>query len=156
MNSGATSKLSAYIADYPQGADRAQALYYLADAAWNEGKPAEAQGYAMQVIQTHPDSEVAEDAMLIKAAAESSLGKTEIAYSTYQQLENRASGSNMLREARIGLMRTAADLGKICRSGRTPPTSFSHHSRQLAGRPQRNQIHARYGQQQPGQLRQGL
>ncbi|WP_289699549.1 tetratricopeptide repeat protein [Duncaniella muris] len=112
VNSGATSKLSAYIAEYPQGADRAQALYYLADAAWNEGKPAEAQGYAMQVIQTHPDSEVAEDAMLIKAAAESSLGKTEIAYSTYQQLESRASGSNMLREARIGLMRTAADLGK--------------------------------------------
>ncbi|WP_222124288.1 tetratricopeptide repeat protein, partial [Bacillus pumilus] len=64
VNSGATSKLSAYIAEYPQGADRAQALYYLADAAWNEGKPAEAQGYAMQVIQTHPDSEVAEDAML--------------------------------------------------------------------------------------------
>lgn len=112
VNSGTTSKLSAYIADYPQGADRAQALYYLADASWNEGKPAEAQGYAMQVLHSHPDSEVAEDAMLIKAAAESSLGKTEIAYSTYQQLEGRASGSNMLREARLGLMRTAADLGK--------------------------------------------
>lgn len=112
VNSGSVSKLNAYITDYPGGADRAQALYYLADAAWNSGNPAEAQGYAVQVLQKHPDAEVAEDAMLIKAAAESSLGKTEIAYSTYEQLESRASGSNMLREARIGLMRTAADLGK--------------------------------------------
>ena len=112
INSGATAKLSAYLKDYPNGADIAQATYYLADAAWNSGKAAEAQGYAMQVLLTHPDSEVAEDAMLIKGAAESSLGKTEIAYSTYKELESRASGSNMLREARLGLMRTAADLGK--------------------------------------------
>lgn len=112
INSGATAKLSSYIKDYPDGADIAQATYYLADAAWNSGKAAEAQGYAVQVLLTHPDSEVAEDAMLIKAAAESSLGKTETAHSTYSELEGRASGSNMLREARLGLMRTAADLGK--------------------------------------------
>lgn len=112
INSGATAKLTAYISDYPNGADRAQALYYLADASWNEGKATEAQAYAIQVLQKHPDAEVAEDAMLIKAAAESTLGKTEIAYSTYKDLEGRASGSNMLREARLGLLRTANDLGK--------------------------------------------
>lgn len=112
INSGATAKLAAYIHDYPEGTDRAQALYYLADASWNEGKSTEAQDYAMQVLQKHPDAEVAEDAMLIKAAAESTLGKTEIAYSTYKELEGRASGSNMLREARLGLLRTANDLGK--------------------------------------------
>ncbi len=112
VNSSSTAKLTAYINDYPTGADRAQALYYLADAAWNSGNTAEAQGYAVQVLTSHPDSEVAEDAMLIKAAAETALGKTEIAYTTYKELEGRASGSNMLREARIGLMRTANDLGK--------------------------------------------
>lgn len=112
MNSSSTAKLTAYINDYPTGADRAQALYYLADAAWNSGNTAEAQGYAVQVLTSHPDSEVAEDAMLIKAAAETALGKTEIAYTTYKELEGRASGSNMLREAHIGLMRTANDLGK--------------------------------------------
>ncbi|MCM1076708.1 MAG: tetratricopeptide repeat protein [Bacteroides sp.] len=112
VNSGATAKLNSYINDYPNGADRAQALYYLADAAWNAGNPNEAQSYAVRVLVNHPDSEVAEEAMLIKAAAESSLGKTEIAYATYEELEGRASGSNMLREARLGLLRTAADLGK--------------------------------------------
>ncbi len=112
INSGATAKLSSYLTDYPQGASQAQALYYLADASWNAGNSAEAQGYATQLLLNHPDAEVAEDAMLIKGAAENALGKTEIAFETYKELEGRASGSNMLREARIGLMRTAADLGK--------------------------------------------
>lgn len=112
VNSGATAKLASYIREYPSGADQAQALYYLADAAWNSGNAEEAQGYAVQLLLNHPDAEAAEDAMLIKGAAESALGKTEIAYDTYHSLESRASGSNMLREARLGLMRTAADLGK--------------------------------------------
>lgn len=112
VNSGATAKLSSYIREYPDGAGQAQALYYLADAAWNSGKAEEAQGYAVQLLLKHPDAEVAEDAMLIKGAAENALGKTEIAFDTYRELEGRASGSNMLREARLGLMRTANDLGK--------------------------------------------
>lgn len=112
IKSESTSKLKQYIAEYPQGAGQAQALYYLADASWNSGNAAEAQGYATQLLLNHPDAEAAEDAMLIKGAAESVLGKTEVAYDTYKELEGKASGSNMLREARIGLMRTAADLGK--------------------------------------------
>ncbi|MDE7144826.1 MAG: tetratricopeptide repeat protein, partial [Duncaniella sp.] len=112
INSGATAKLSSYICEYPNGAGQAQALYYLADAAWNSGNAEEAQDYATQLLMNHPDAEVAEDAMLVKAAAESTLGKTEIAYDTYRELERRASGSNMLREARLGIIRTASDLGK--------------------------------------------
>ena len=85
--------------------------FYLADASWNEGKAAEAQNYAIQVLQKHPDAEVAKDAMLIKAAAESSLGKTEIAYSTQGARRTRLR-LQYAREARLGLMRTANDLGK--------------------------------------------
>ena len=62
------------------------------------------------MITTNPDSEVAEDALLIKAQAESEMGKTEIAYSSFVELESHASGSNMLHDARLGLMRTAMDL----------------------------------------------
>ena len=112
INSGATSALQSYVRDYPDGSSRAQALYYLADAAWNEGNASEAGNYAAQVLLGHPDSEVAEDALLIKAQAESELGKTELAYSSFLELESHASGSNMLREARTGIMRTAMDLGK--------------------------------------------
>lgn len=112
LNNGTTAALESYIKDYPAGAERAQALYYLADAAWSSGKAAEAERYAAQVLLNHPDSEAAEDVLLIKAQAESELGKTEIAYSSFLELESHASGSNMLRDARLGMMRTAMDLGK--------------------------------------------
>ncbi|MCM1163307.1 MAG: tetratricopeptide repeat protein [Muribaculaceae bacterium] len=110
--SGDTSALSTYIATYPAGTSRAQALYYLAESAWNDGDARTAQGYATQVLLGHPDAEVAEDALLIKAKAETEMGKTEIAHSSFLELESKASGSNMLREARLGIMRTAFDMGR--------------------------------------------
>ena len=119
INTGATNGLLGYIKEYPDGASRASALYYLADAAWNEGSVLQAQEYASQVLLNHPDSEVAEDALLIKAQAESELGKTEIAYNTFLELEKHASGSNMLRDARLGMMRTAMDLGKYAEAVNT-------------------------------------
>lgn len=111
-STGATTSLSAYLKDYPSGASRAQALYYLAESAWNSGDARTAQGYAAQLLLGHPDSEAAEDALLIKAKAEAEMGKTEIAHSSFLELESKASGSNMLREARTGILHTASDLGR--------------------------------------------
>ena len=108
---GSTAALKSYIADYPNGQSRASALYYLAEAAWEGGNASEAQNYAAQVLLSHPDSEVAEDALLVKARAESEMGKTEIAYSSFLELESHASGSNMLHDARMGMLQTAMDLG---------------------------------------------
>ncbi len=112
INSGAIAGLTSYVREYPEGASRARALYLLAEDAWNSDRAAEAQGYASQVLLEYPDSEVAEDALLVKGQAEAALGKTEIAYSTFSELESHASGANMLRAARLGLIHTAADLGK--------------------------------------------
>ncbi len=112
INSGDTNGLQSYVKNYSSGASRGRALYLLAEDAWNSDRPAEAQGYASQVLLEYPDSEVAEDALLIKGQAEAALGKTEIAYSTFLELESHASGANMLRDARLGLMHTASDLGK--------------------------------------------
>ncbi|MDE6377676.1 MAG: tetratricopeptide repeat protein, partial [Duncaniella sp.] len=112
LNQGATAALKAYLKDYPKGLNRAGALYYMADAAWNEGHTAEALDYASQVLVAHPDAEVAEDALLIKAQAESETGKTELAYSSFLELESHASGSNMLHDARMGLLRTAMDIAR--------------------------------------------
>lgn len=112
LNNGSTTALKAYLRDYPKGDSRAGALYYMADASWNEGHAAEALQYASQLLAAHPDSEVAEDALLIKAQAESEMGRTEIAYSSFLELESHASGSSMLHDARLGVMRTAMDLGR--------------------------------------------
>lgn len=112
LNTGSDKALTAYLDDYPHGASEAQAHYYLADAALNAGRYSDAIGHASEVTLNFPDSEVAEDAMLIKANAEAAEGKGLIALDTYRTLEKRAAGSRILTDARLGIMRTAADLGR--------------------------------------------
>ncbi len=112
INKGLTDKLEKFLADYPRSPRRAQALYYLAEAAWNEGDAEKALTFSSRVVANHPDAEVVEDAMLIKGNAEAALGKTSSALATFRALELKASGSNKLREARIGIMTNAMALGQ--------------------------------------------
>lgn len=112
FNKGMTEKLEKFLEDYPRSTRRAQALYYLAEAAWNEGDSETALAFASRVVESHPDAEVVEDAMLIKGKAEADLGKLAPALATFRALELKASGSNKLREARMGIMTTAMALGQ--------------------------------------------
>lgn len=111
VNTGGTDALDAYLNDYPHGENEAQALYYLADAALDKN-PRQALELASEVALNHPDAEVADDAMLIKADAEARLGKSEIALETYRKLEQRAAASRLVLDARLGIMRTALALGR--------------------------------------------
>lgn len=112
IGSGATAGLENYLQTYPKGRHEAQALFYMADAARNADNPRKASEYAKRLLDLYPDAEVAEDVLLIKAQAESEMGKTEAAYESFSILEAKSAGSNMLRDARLGVMRTAFDLGK--------------------------------------------
>ncbi|MCM1348085.1 MAG: tetratricopeptide repeat protein [Firmicutes bacterium] len=105
-----TVKLEDYLADYPQGAYRAQALYYLAEAASNNGSGPEAMEYITTILTDYPDADVAEDALLLKGDNELSRGKSEVALNTYRELEKRASGARELNDARMGIMRASLDL----------------------------------------------
>lgn len=112
LNQGSADRIGRYVNDYPRGTYRARGLYYLAEDAWNGGDSRAALDHASQLLLTYPDSESAEDALLIKARAESAMGKTELAHSSFRQLEAKADGSNMLRDARLGIIETAMDLGR--------------------------------------------
>ncbi len=112
MERGLTAKLTAFLDDYPRSVNAPRALYYLAEAAWNEGEPAKAVKYADRLISLYPDTETIEDALLIKARAESSLGKTEPALDSYIALEKRASSANMQAEARMGIISTGLTLDR--------------------------------------------
>lgn len=112
LNTGKSGGLQAYLADYPRGAYEAQSLYYLSEAAAEAGDLKQSLEYSSQVVLNHPDAEVAEDAMLLKASVEARQGKGEIALDSYRTLESRASGSRIVNEARMGIMRTALDLGR--------------------------------------------
>lgn len=112
LNSSQTSGLEAYLSDYPHGSNEAQALYYLAEDAAEAGNATRALDLATQITLNHPDSEVADDAMLLKADTEAATGKGEIALETYRNLEARAAGSRIITDARLGIMRTALSLGR--------------------------------------------
>lgn len=110
LNHQRITKLQDYLTDYPHGAYEAQTLYYLAEAASASGNTADAVEYAAKIAVEHPDAEVAEDALLIKATGERAQGKLALAFDSYQELEQRASTPRNLHEARLGEMRTALDL----------------------------------------------
>ncbi len=105
-----TAKLEAYMREYPSGAYEPQALYYLAESASNNGDSDSALEYITRILTEYPDSEVSEDALLLKGDNELNLGKTEVALNTYRGLESRASSPRTLNEARMGVLRASLDL----------------------------------------------
>ncbi len=105
------SMLKRYVADYPDGAHEAQALYYLALASDKSGDDKNALVYASRLVVEYPDAETVEDALVIKAGVEYSQGDGEAALETYRQLEQRASSSRNINAARLGIMRVSRDLG---------------------------------------------
>lgn len=117
IGSGSTTALESYLQTYPKGAHEPQALFYMAEAH-SADNPRKAAEYAKRLLDIYPDAEVAEDVLLIKAQAESDLGKTEAAYESFTILEAKSAGANMLRDARLGIMRTAFDLAKYREAAR--------------------------------------
>ncbi|MDE6582782.1 MAG: tetratricopeptide repeat protein [Duncaniella sp.] len=112
MERGLTEKLTSFVDDYPRSVNAPRAMYYLAEAAWNEGDPVTAVKYTDRLLSLYPDSETIEEALLIKARAEASLGKTEPALDSFTALERRASNPNMQAEARMGIISTALALDR--------------------------------------------
>lgn len=109
---GDAAKMRRYLSDYPAGAHRGAALYYVAEAAYAVGNPAEAQEMAAKLLLSHPDAAAAEDALLLKGRAEMDMGKTEAALSTFRELESRASTAATTQQARLGALRAASALGR--------------------------------------------
>lgn len=106
-----TSRLEDYIQQYPGGRYETQALSYLAQSAYESGHSAKALGYASTIVERYPDSEAAEDALVIKGNVELETGKTEQALASFRQLEKRASASRNLLTARMGMLRASRDMG---------------------------------------------
>lgn len=104
------SRLETYVADYPNGNFRVRALGYLIDNGVAKGNHRQVVEYAGEIVERYPDSSQAENALYAKAKAETALGMSEEALSSWAALEQRASSPQMLNAARAGIMRTARDL----------------------------------------------
>lgn len=75
-------------------------------------KPGERLELASQLLTNYPDAEGAEEALSIAAKAEYDLGLTDRALTRYQALEQRASTAAMRHSARMGILRSARDMGR--------------------------------------------
>ncbi|MDE5745190.1 MAG: tetratricopeptide repeat protein [Paramuribaculum sp.] len=112
INEDKTERLNKYLSEYPKGIHEAQALFYLAEAAYNKADYPAALSFSDRLLGVYPDASAAEDAMLIKAESEMALGKGELALETFRTLSVKATGTRNLHNARIGYMRSALALGE--------------------------------------------
>ena len=110
-----TERLERYMTDYPSGASRARALGYLMEAADGRGATGDALTFATEIVEKYPDSSLAENALIVKANAEHSLGRGGDALRTWTLLESRASTPRTMNMARMGIMRVARDLADQAR-----------------------------------------
>lgn len=111
-SSGSTALLATYVEQYPAGTDVAEALLILASEAIDNGDTRTASKYAEQLVATAPDTPQAEEALLIKAESEESLGKGEMALASYKALAEMTADASLATSANLGMMRTAMDLGR--------------------------------------------
>lgn len=107
-----SSRMKAYLADYPAGAYRLQALGYLAEAAAKAGNHPEVIAYTSELIEKFPHSARAESALYQKASAEYALGQYEEALATWRELSTRASSAEMRSAAWMGILRAARDVNR--------------------------------------------
>ncbi len=74
--------------------------------------PNERLSLASELLKKYPDADGAEEATAIMAKAQFDLGMTDRALESYTNLENRASSASMRHTARMGILRSARDMGK--------------------------------------------
>ena len=110
MGEGAR-KLQDYVNNYPDGANVADALRYLALGAADMGNDDAALEYANRLVEKYPHNKAIIDVLGVKADIEYRQGKCEIALDSYKQLEQLTSDAETLNRARMGIMRVARDLG---------------------------------------------
>lgn len=104
-------RLEKYLTEFPGGSFRAPALAYLIEYSEKAGNKRDVISYASEITERYPDSSYAETALISKGNAEYSLGQSRQALASWTALEQRASTAQAIMAARVGIMRTARDLG---------------------------------------------
>lgn len=116
MSEDKTTRLAAYLKEYPRGSNYPRALFYMAEASALAGDYDTAYKYAALLLNDYPDADTAPDALLIRADAEASSGKTEAALESYTTLASRAASPSQLTLARLGILRAATALERSDRA----------------------------------------
>lgn len=96
----------------PETAELAELTLQSAQRALEQGKEADALAHASEVVTKYPDSPQAVEALALKADVEYRQGDADAALASYSALEDRASSSADVNNARMGIMRVCRDMGE--------------------------------------------
>lgn len=111
IENGNTARLEKYLADFPSGAQRPQALSYMIEALRDAGNAEGAYNYAKEICTGYPDSSFAEEALRVVAETDMEHGRGIAAMRAWEKMAQKASSPSSLTTARMGIMRTARDIG---------------------------------------------
>ncbi len=103
----AITSLDKYLAEYPQGTQRAQAEFYLAECYKNLGRKEKALDYYKRVANSSGSDSFKEAAILNFSNISYELEKYNDAFEAYSSLLSVAQLENNVKTARVGMMRSA-------------------------------------------------
>jgi len=110
-----SGRLEKYLSEYPAGSHRPQALSYMIESAEDAGDNDAAYSYAAEIIERHPDTSYAEDALRVVAEIDMEQGRGNAAMRAWEKMAEKASTPANLIYARMGMMRTARDIADFDR-----------------------------------------
>lgn len=106
LNTGKTGRIVDYLAKFPNGIYRPEALSYLIEAAITSGDRQSVIKYSTELIENYPDNTLVPDALKALGDTYLALGKHGDALNTFTKLELMAD-PYMTNDARIGIIRSA-------------------------------------------------
>lgn len=106
------SKMEDYLTKYPNGAYRAQALYYVGRYDYEKGNLNNAIIDLNSALAMAPDASFAEDALAMKCDILNRQGKTQEAIDTYKQIVEKSSSEDNKVLAQLGIIRSSMKLEK--------------------------------------------
>lgn len=106
-----TAALTDYLKNFPEGAYRPDALATLIEVSQQAGNNNAVITYATELVNKYPGNDNFVAALQAKADAEYAIGKGQAALDSYRRLEQAASQAYTVNDARIGIIRSANEVG---------------------------------------------
>ncbi len=107
LEKGTADNLKKYLKQYPNGNNAAQAAYYIAEAANQNGKQDEALEYVEKALSLAPDASFAESALAMEGNLLIAKKQYDKALTCYGKLDNKATSAYNKNLAALGLLRAA-------------------------------------------------
>lgn len=109
---GDISRMNSYIAKYPKGEHRTNALYYIATEEYNTGNYDSALEHINEVLRVAADASFAENALAMKGNILAMSGRHTEAFEAFTALLSKSSTADHRTRARLGIMRSGYKIRK--------------------------------------------